>query len=139
MMNLYALAVVALLGAVEPSPVSFTTIAEGGLSRIEEARTVVVRTEGEWASLWKAHAGPGKPPVLDLSRSMVIAVFLGTRTTAGYTVKITSIEAQPEGLVVTYRETVPPQDAMVAEVLTAPFHIVRTPSRPGAVTFRRVN
>lgn len=136
----YALAIAALLGGVcaEPVSVKFTTVARGDRSRVEEPRTVVARSRQEWESLWKAHAIAGRPPAADLSKSMVIAVFLGTRSTAGYSVEIIKIEEQATGLVVTYRESAPPADAMVAQMLTTPFHIVRTESRNGAVTFKRV-
>ena len=140
MMWPYALAVAALLGGVGAEPVSmkFTTVGRGDRSRIEEPRTAVARTRQDWESLWKAHAIAGKPPAVDLSKSMVLAVFLGTRPTAGYSVEIIAIEEQATGLVVTYRESAPPADAMVAQMLTTPFHIVRTESRTSAVTFKRV-
>lgn len=137
----HALAVVAFvcwIGA-EPALLEFTTVARGDHSQIEEPRHVVVRTPAEWSALWKEHAGGGKPPAVDLTRSIVIGVFAGSRQTAGYTVEITRIEKQNTGLVVTYREQVPAAGAMVAQVLTSPFHIVRTPSHGGPVRFARTH
>ncbi len=116
---------------------TFSSIARGDQSRIEEARTVVARTAAEWAALWKAHAGEGQPPGVDFSRSMVVAVFAGSRPTAGYEVEITGIDKRDAEIVVTWRERRPPPDAMVAQVLTAPFHIARTESAPGPVRFQR--
>jgi hypothetical protein len=138
---LHALAVVAFLGWIggAPAPIEFTTVARGDRSQIEEPRQVVVRTPAEWSTLWKEHAGGGKPPAVDLTRSIVIGVFVGSRATAGYTVEITRIEKQDTGLVVTYREQVPAAGAMVAQVLTSPFHIVRTPSNGGPVRFQRTH
>lgn len=135
----HALAVVSFLGWIGAGPglMKFTTVDHGDRSRIEQPRNVVVRTEVEWATLWKEHAGKGKPPAVDLTRSILVGVFLGTRQSAGYTVKITGIEEQGAGVVVTYREQAPAPDAMVAQVLTAPFHLVRTESRTGPVTFQR--
>jgi hypothetical protein len=134
-----ALAILAVLGwiGVEPALMEFTTIDRGDHSQIEEPRQVVVRTAPEWSALWQQHAGAGKPAAVDFTRSMVIAVFVGSRPTAGYTVEITRIETQDAGLVVTYREKGPPPGAMVAQVLTSPFHIVRTPFHGGPVKFQR--
>ncbi len=131
-----AAAIVCWIG-VQPAQMTFTTLARGDHSQVEEPRQVVARSAGEWASLWKAHGGTGKPPAVDFARSMVIAVFLGTRPTAGHSVEILRIEKQGAALVVTYQEGRPAPDAMVAQVLTAPFHIVRTEPHAGPVRFQR--
>jgi hypothetical protein len=123
--------------SVQPAPMTFTTLGRGDQSRIEEPRQAVARTAAEWAALWKAHGGDGKPPAVDLTRSIVIGVFLGTRPTAGYTVEIVRIETRDTDLVVTYREQGPAPGDMVAQMLTAPFHIVRTGSHAGPVRFQR--
>lgn len=115
----------------------FTTLGRGDLSQIEDSRDVVVRTAAEWSMLWQQHAGEGKPPAVDFTRSIVIAVFLGSRQTAGYAVEITRIEKEDTGLVVTYREQRPASGAMVAQLLTSPFHIVRTEFHSGPVRFKR--
>lgn len=132
-------AVVAFIGWIGAGPalMEFTTVDRGDRSRIEEPRNVVVRTQAEWAALWKEHAEKGKPPGVDLTRSTLIGVFLGTRQSAGYAVEIIRIDERGTGIVVTYREQAPAPDAMVAQMLTAPFHIVRTESRSGPVTFQR--
>lgn len=123
---------------VRPAQVSIDTITRGDSSRIEAPLTVVARTPAEWAALWKQHAGGDDPtPEVDLSRSMVVGVFLGSRPTAGYAVEITRIEKRSTELVVVYREQRPAFDAMVAQVLTAPFHVVRTGAYAGAVRFER--
>jgi hypothetical protein len=63
----------------------------------------------------------------------VIAVFLGTRPTAGFSVTITAIAQDSGKVVVEYVERKPRPDMMVAQVLTAPFHIVKVPKDIGGV------
>jgi hypothetical protein len=65
----------------------------------------------------------------------VVGVFLGTRPTAGFQVEITGVREQDGALVVEYVERRPPSDAMVAQVLTAPFHLVTVPRHEGPVRF----
>ncbi len=115
----------------------FATLARGDHSGIEEPRDAVVRTAAQWSALWKEHAGQSAAPAVDFRQSMVVAVFAGSRPTAGYGIEITGIERRNGGLVVTYREQRPAPDAMVAQVLTSPFHIVQTERRAGPVTFER--
>jgi hypothetical protein len=130
-----AAAAVACWMAAQPA-MPFTTIAQGHQSQMEESREAVARTPAEWAALWKGHR-TGKPPDVDFTRSMVIAVFLGTRPTAGFAVEITGIEKKGAEVIVTYRERSPGADELVAQVMTAPFHIVKTDQHAGSVRFER--
>lgn len=116
---------------------SFTTVSRGQQSAIEEPREVVIRDAQRWADLWRLHA-PGEPmPNVNFTKSMVVGVFLGTRNTGGHAVEITRIEPDADGLVVAYRERRPEPDAMLAQVLTFPHHLVRTDLRTGPVRFNR--
>lgn len=135
-----ALTLAALTGlaAVAAAPVPFTTVTRGTDSRIEEPRQAVARTAAEWSRLWAEHGGESPRPPIDLKGSMVLAVFLGTRPSAGYAVEITRIEVEDTGVAVSYRETTPRADDMAAQMLTSPFHIVRTASRAGPIRFQRV-
>jgi hypothetical protein len=117
--------------------VAFTTVARGPVSQITEPREVVVRTADEWRALWKSH-GDARQPTVDFSRSIVIGVFLGTRMTAGFEVDIVSIRPQGATTVVEYRERRPDPDALLAQGLTAPFHLVSVPRLDGAVEFRKI-
>ncbi len=119
---------------VQPA-VPFTTLDRGALSAIEQPRQVVVRSQGEWDTLWKAHA-PGRPePKVDFTRQMVVGVFAGTRPTAGYDVTITGIRVEGDGLTVACTMSEPGKDMLVAQVITAPYHLVTTERREGSVRF----
>jgi hypothetical protein len=123
-----------LLEALMP----MTTIAKGAVSDVTEPREVVVRTEVEWTDVWRSHAGPGREtPAVDFGASMVIGVFLGARTTGGYAVEITSVEPDGAGVVVKYTESTPERGAMLAQVITAPFHLVSVATADGPVRFVR--
>lgn len=132
-----AVAVVLCSGGAVPVPVTFTTIDRGAQSNVEEARDVIVRTAAEWDALWKLHAGDRPRPAVDFARSTVVGVFLGSRPTAGYGVEITGIARDGDNLVVTYREAQPGRSAMVGQVLTMPFHLVRLERHAGPIQFKR--
>jgi hypothetical protein len=124
--------------AAEPADaVAFKTIDRGGQSNIESAREVVARTPAEWTALWKQHAPGGKPTAVDFRRSMIVGVFLGSRSTGGYSVDVTRIERKGTALVVTYREGRPAPTDMVTQVLTSPYHLVSTERFAGPVHFVR--
>jgi hypothetical protein len=127
----------ASVAGITLAPVPFTTISQSEQSIIEEARQVVVRTAADWTALWKAHA-PGQPmPAVDFTKSMVIGVFLGSRSTGGYRVTITGIEREGASVVVTYREERPGARDILAQVITFPHHLVRVERVAGEVKFAR--
>jgi hypothetical protein len=97
-----------------------------------------VRSAAEWAALWKANGANEPVPAIDFSREMVAGVFLGTRPTGGYGVEIVRAVNASGTLVVEYIENAPPRDALSAQVLTAPYHLVAIPKHDGAVTFKKV-
>jgi hypothetical protein len=121
----------------EAEPLKVTSIAKGPNSQIEELKTVAVRSVEEWTALWKAHAPDTKPPAVDFKQSMVLAVFAGTKPTAAFGIEIAQVDARESEVVVTYAETAPGPSDMVAQMLTTPFHIVRTDARAGKVIFKR--
>ena len=129
---------IALLLSMTPEaePLKLTNIAKGAQSGIEEPRTVAIRSADEWAELWKQHAPGTKAPAVDWQQSMVLAVFSGTKPTAAHGVEISQVDARESEVIVTYRVTSPGPSDMVAQVLTFPFHIVRTDARAGKVTFK---
>ena len=58
---------------------------------------------------------------------MVAGVFMGSRPNAGFSITIvTSMEVKGV-LVVRYRETIPSRDAVTAQILTFPYHLVAIP------------
>ncbi len=118
-------------------PPTLPTVAQGASSGVEEPRQVVVRSPAEWDTLWKSHAGPQPAPAVDFSMNMVAAVFLGERPTAGYRVVIVGTRRENDALVIEYIERPPGAGALVAQVLTSPFHIVKLPRFNGPIRFRR--
>jgi hypothetical protein len=115
------------------------TVAQGIMSNIEEPRQAVVRTAAEWQALWKQHDFTRPAPAVDFTRSMVVAVFLGTRPTAGYSVEIVAVKADGTHVVVEYRERRPAPDALNAQILTSPFHAVRVARTSATIEFRRTD
>jgi hypothetical protein len=117
--------------------VTFKTLDRGGQSGIEEAREAVARSAAEWTALWSAHSGGRPRPAVDFTKSMVVAVFAGTRPTGGHSVDITKIARDGGALVVTWRERTPGADEIVTQVITMPYHIVSIDRAAAEVRFVR--
>jgi hypothetical protein len=103
------------------------TIEKGDQSNVDDAKQVLVRTEAEWTKLWTQH-NPDRPrPSVDFSKEMVVAVFMGSRPTAGFSTTITSAIVANGALIVHYRDTMPGAGTVSAQVLTFPYHLVAIP------------
>jgi hypothetical protein len=103
---------------------SLRSIDKGLDSQVDEARQVNVRSAADWEKLWRQHAGERARPAVDFAKEIVLAVFLGSRPTAGFVIEIVGTRQEGPALIVQYRETRPAAGGIVAQVLTSPYHIV---------------
>ena len=127
-----------LAALLQSPPPAVRTVVKGPMSEVETPRQAVVRSPAEWSTLWKAHDPRGPLPPVDFTREMVVAVFVGSRPTSGYSVEIVRAVGNSGTLVVEYVETAPSRDAITAQVLTAPYHLAAIPKHDGEVRFQKV-
>ena len=114
------------------------TIAVDTMSNIDQPRQAVARTPAEWAALWRQHAGDKPAPKVDLGSSTVVAVFLGSRMSAGYLVEIVGTRRQGDALIVEWAERSPGRGDITAQVITSPAQIVAVPKFAGEIRFEKV-
>jgi hypothetical protein len=101
----------------------FTTLSQTSLSRVEEARTVVVKDAAAWALLWQYHAPDLPVPPVDFTTSMVVGVFMGY-TNPCYSTSIAAITRGADKITVQKVDRQPPAGVMCAMVVTSPAHLV---------------
>ena len=135
-MSALILALVFAMSAMQAGDIEL--IAADSMSNVDEARTVVASTEAEWTALWKSHAFDKALPRVDFSKRRVVAVFLGSRPSAGYNVEIIGTKSEGNGVVVEWSEVRPKPGLLLAQVLTSPAAIASIPKSGGDVTFRKV-
>jgi hypothetical protein len=123
---------VLLAGCVLPSAaasVPLRNLGKGASSGIKEPTEEVIRNQAAWDKFWARHAGQANAPApeIDFSKDMVIAVTLGRKTSGGYSIQISKVEAVGDRLKVSVVRTAPAPGAMTTQALTAPFHMVVVP------------
>ncbi len=120
------------------APIAFHSIAQGTASGIVAPQEVVIQSAPAWQELWQQHAplGPPPPPI-DFATELVVGIFLGQQPTAGYQVEVVQVEAGDTEVHVIYQVQMPPPDAVVAQVLTQPFHLIRMPRVGLSIRFER--
>jgi hypothetical protein len=126
----------ATMFAQNPAP---RTIDKGMHSSIGAPREVVIRTLAEYNAFWKEHRNESTVAAVDFSKEMVVGVFMGRQPTAGYSITIVSASEVAGVLTIHYRTSSPPRDAMTAQVMTVPYHLVAIPQSSAAtVRFERI-
>ncbi len=106
----------------KPMSEDIKVLAEGAHSKIEQPFVFVARSNETYAQL--QNLAENLPPVLeiDFSTTAVVAAFTGTKNTGGYSVSIKSSAGK-----VSIDTINPPKDAMVTQVITAPFKVALVP------------
>lgn len=119
------------------APAPFQTVARDMMSQVDMPRQVVVRTQDEWTALWKQHT-MGDAPKVDFATRTVVAVFLGTRMSAGFSAEFVGTKEAAGVLTVQWREVRPERGMVAAQVLTSPMHAASMPRFGGEIRFEKV-
>ena len=126
-----------VVGMSAQATLPIRTVEKGASSNVDNAKQAVARTDAEWAALWKTHDYDRPAPTIDFGKEMIVAVFMGSRPTAGFSTEIVSVAERDGGLVVSYKEAMPPGGAITAQILTSPYHIAAVPKHAGDVKFQK--
>jgi len=96
----------------------------GGLYDESVAGTYVINSRVDWEAMWRdqRRGAPALPAELDLEESTGLAVFLGTRRSGGFGVRILRVVRSAEEVVVSAEETMPGRGCMVTMAITNPRH-----------------
>ena len=127
-------------GGGTPAPVIWRDLDSGQMSQVGTARQAVARTDAEYEALWFDHRGTlppnqGKPPV-DFTTEMVVAVFIGTRVSSGYSAVVTDVTGDDTGIVVTFEERYPGANCPPGlPVVISPYAFVAVSRISGSVAF----
>lgn len=111
--------------ASENQDVEFEVIGFGDISGYGEETYIVIETEAKWANVWEKHTilyqSPPHYPEINFSRHMVICAFMGRRSTTGHSISIERIWASADKIHVEITKNSPPEDFVVAHMLTYPY------------------
>jgi len=118
----------------------------GPMSGINTPLEQLISTNSDWKKLWDSQLNRQFPrttvPSVNFEKNNVIAIFLGKKPSAGYSVEIERIlETDWNGKparVVRYREIQPNSKAFTSSVITTPFLMKTVPLFNGPTFFRRI-
>ena len=129
--------ILAIAMQAAPAP-SVQVLSREMMSQIDDPKQAVARSAAEFAALWKQHGGSAPMPRVDFDSRMVVAVFLGTRSSAGYGAEIVRTRQGEGKLIVEWQERKPARDQVSAQIITSPAIIASIPKFAGEVIFEQV-
>ena len=108
--------------------ITFTEIISGTHSNFKEANSFIVNSEDELRKVYATINMTRRPgfylPKIDFSKESIICLFLGTKTTGGYSVKINNINLNGKKAEIFYKATTP--NGITTTIITQPFYIAKT-------------
>ena len=106
-----------------------TVLAGGSFCGIEKAGDIIITSGEDWENLWEKVQNGTYPkkqlPEVDFSRETVLAVFMGTRSTGGYSIEIIRVYKKNDVIKAVAQTSSPAPGDLVTTVITQPFHIVK--------------
>jgi hypothetical protein len=124
------------------SEIALNEISKGLYSGVEEKRQMVVNDSESFRKLWEEVFSIYHPmadlPVIDFEKNTLIAVFMGTTSTGGYSVEVIHITESSKEIFVKLKYSSPAPDDFVTMALSQPYHMVIIPKTAKEVVFEVV-
>ena len=123
--------IVSFLISVIGFNVYFETIDLGYYCAHRERYDYIIQTQQEWDDLWPSSEAPD----INFSSNIVLAVYMGEKSTGGYHIEIIYIGENAVHIRVYIREISPSLGGCVTMALTQPYHIVKLNRIPKDIVF----
>ena len=124
---------VAPTDAPSPSSLTFKEISKATRSLIKDYREATVSTKDDYLKLWKELSGSELLPAeVNFEKEMVVGLFLGTRSSGGYSVKIDKVDYASNEITVYATESIPGPDKITTMVITYPYVMATVEKRADA-------
>lgn len=117
------------------------TIARGNYCGIDSTMNIVIDSQNEFKKLWGKVYSNSQPipplPDVNFAEETVLAVFMGKRSTGGFTIEIDHIKENDDCLKAIVKTTTPEPGEMVTMAISQPFHIAKVRVSGKKIVFKR--
>ncbi len=118
----------------------FTILLQNGHSNITKQKNTVIKDKKSLNAIYSKINSTRKPslpiPEIDFSKTMILGLFMGTKSSGGYSIHINRIESKGKEMVVFYTEKAP--QGMATMVITQPCLLVSTATSNLPIRFELV-
>jgi PrcB C-terminal len=124
---LLALAVASCkINKASQSASTFEVLKQEAYGGWEEKSNIVIKSQGELTSLYK-ELGQENVPTVDFKKNTAVALFMGQKSTGGYSIGIKSINVKGDTAIIKVLETRPEPMTNATMALTTPYCIALIP------------
>lgn len=74
-------------------------------------------------------------PEVDFTKNDVVAVFMGAKTTGGYSINVDKVIKRKDALTVAVNETSPAVNCVVTQAITQPFQVIKIPKTKQKIVY----
>jgi len=131
-----------LLSQESGGPVSFSSVASGArAAEVTAQKNYRITSREDLSILWAMIHGNDAPriPSVDFETQEVLAVFDGTHSSGGYSIKVARVVDQSLTRIVYVEQHRPAENCSVPSVLTSPYELVVVPKLPDTRTMTHVD
>lgn len=118
--------------------ISFSDLGSGQFAQRTTPGLEVARSDREFEALWKLAGMADAPPRVDFHRQMVVAWFMGGRTSGGYSTQITSVSVDGMQVKVDVQTVSPGDGCGSIDVLTSPVDLIVMTRQAGKAVLGQV-
>ncbi len=115
----------------EESIISFEVIHGGTSTAVTEKKQVVATNNDDYQKLMnEVYANLDQMPRIpdvDFSKNDVVAVFMGAKSTGGYSIKVDKVIKRTDAVTVAVNEISPGPKCAVTQMITQPYEIIKVP------------
>ena len=121
-----------------PSARAFVDVTSGAQSGVTDMLGVVARDDAELRALWSSLGLERAMPRVTFENTMIVAIYLGSRPSAGYGAEMVGVRRDGQTTVVEWVERLPRGDTAAPEGVTTPYVIAGVPAFAGQVQFAKL-
>ena len=123
--------------------IAFEIIAQDDFGGMTESKFITIKDKNSLNEIYNLISKGRMPkleiPAIDFKKEIVIALFLGEKTSGGHSITVKQIENINDKVIVTYKIDSPKKGEMVTTVMTHPYCIIKMPKTLKEVVFKEIN
>ncbi len=124
---------------ISQDTITFETLAEDFYGGMTDSKFIVIKEETTLNEIYKLinkSKSPGiKIPIINFEKETVLVLFLGEKSSGGYSISVEQILDENEKVTVKYKVTLPKLGEMVTTVMTQPYCIIKIPITSKEIIF----
>ena len=128
---------------ISQDTITFETLAEDFYGGMTDSKFIVIKEETTLNEIYKLinkNKSPGiKIPIINFEKETVLVLFLGEKSSGGYSISVEQILDENEKVTVKYKVTLPKLGEMVTTVMTQPYCIIKIPKTLKEVVFKKID